>query len=194
MYFLVRGAPLSVPDLVYQRNALIVSYLCPKFLVSSLYFSDILLTNVVQMNIAYTVKFVSPEIGYGLFSLQKVEIGQVIYSRTCDATHVLLTDETLEGAFNNLPLNARSYFLRVCTPISPTTCMDVSKSPMRFMNHSPTPNSRMNENGDSICIRRISPGEEIVEDYRAYPTMAAYELLYQSYFSETLSSTLKKFK
>lgn len=104
------------------------------------------------------LKFVSPEIGYGIYATENIPRGTITWVKDqLDRTFTKQELNTLSGANreNLLKYSYRDpkghYFF----------CWDLN----RFVNHSYEPNSMLTTLGFEIAIRDIRTGDEITNDY-----------------------------
>jgi hypothetical protein len=104
------------------------------------------------------LRFVSPEIGYGIFATTFIPKGTVTWVRD-ELDRVLTKDEVEQLSPANLE-NFLKYSYRN-TKGDYFFCWDLT----RYVNHSFEPNSMLTTLGFEIAIRDIQAGEEMTNDY-----------------------------
>jgi len=104
------------------------------------------------------LKFVSTEIGYGIFTTQNIPKGTIIWvkdnlDRTFTQEEIFsMTPANLENVMKYTYRNNKGHYL---------FCWDLT----RYVNHSFTPNSMLTGLDFEIAIKDIAQGEEITNDY-----------------------------
>ena len=114
----------------------------------------------------------SPGKGLGLFATAAVAAGARVWSYD----PAVLTEYTAEAeaaAFlEALPSDAARREVLVHVYCWGGNCIDISRSNTKYTNHSSSPNTGSNPNGEDDChtyaLRDIACGEEITEDYGTY--------------------------
>lgn len=104
------------------------------------------------------LRFISDEMGYGVFATRRLEMGTIVYARDgleieIPPGHQLLQDERYAGIIEKY-----SY-------IEPSGDRVLSWDISRFVNHSCAPNILSTGYGFEIAIRDIEVGEEVCDDY-----------------------------
>jgi hypothetical protein len=104
------------------------------------------------------LKYVSPEIGYGIFATALIPNGTITWVK--DELDRIVLKEDLEkltppNLENLLKYSYRNYLGNY------VFCWDLT----RYVNHSYQPNSILTPLGFEIAIRDILPGEEVTNDY-----------------------------
>lgn len=106
------------------------------------------------------LRFVSKEIGYGVFATQRIPKGTITWVRD-ELDRVISKEEMAVFSGPNLE-NLLKYTYRTSTG-DYFFCWDLT----RYVNHSFTPNSMPTAMGLEIAIRDIEVGDEITNDYGA---------------------------
>jgi SET domain-containing protein len=133
------------------------------------------------MQVPYEVRFISGQKGHGVFALEDIRQGRVIYRLQSDRRATVVGDDLLQAYVERFYQTEEELarFLTYSFCASDKTCVDATASDCRFVNHSAArPNSALvYGSGDSVSIRDIRAGEEIVEDYGEYPSSPGYDIL-----------------
>jgi uncharacterized protein len=104
------------------------------------------------------LKFVSPEIGYGVFARTLIPKGTITWVK--DDLDRVIPKESLDLMSEANLENLLKYSYR--NPLGDYVfCWDLT----RYVNHSYKPNSMLTALGFEIAIRDIFPGEEMTNDY-----------------------------
>lgn len=114
------------------------------------------------------LRFVSPEIGYGIFATQDIPVGTITWVKD-ELDHVFKASEinamTESNRENLLKYTYRTregdYFF----------CWDLT----RFVNHSYEPNSMLTSMDFEIAIKDIKKGEELTNDYGTLNIIEAFK-------------------
>ncbi len=107
------------------------------------------------------LRFVSPEIGYGIFATALIPKGTITWVRD-ELDRVIPASELAKFSEANKE-NLLKYTYR--TPKGDYFfCWDLT----RYVNHSFDPNSMLTALGFEIAIRDIQPGEEMTNDYGTF--------------------------
>lgn len=104
------------------------------------------------------LRFVSPEIGYGIFATQRIPKGTITWS--LDELDRIITKEEVENFSEANKENLIHYTYRDYKG-NYIFCWDLT----RYINHSFTPNSLITPLGFEVAIRDIEIGDEITNDY-----------------------------
>ena len=104
------------------------------------------------------LKFVSPEIGYGIFATALIPRGTITWVKD-ELDRVVSKDDLDKMTQANLE-NLLKYSYRNSKG-NYVFCWDLT----RYVNHSYKPNSILTTLGFEIAIRDILPGEEMTNDY-----------------------------
>lgn len=114
------------------------------------------------------LRFVSPEIGYGIFATQDIPVGTITWVKD-ELDRVFLESEinamTESNRENLLKYTYRNrqgdYFF----------CWDLT----RYINHSYNPNSMLTSMDFEIAIKNIKKGEELTNDYGTLNIIEAFK-------------------
>ena len=114
------------------------------------------------------LKYVSPEIGYGIFATALIPNGTITWVK--DELDRIVPKEDLEklnpaNLENLLKYSYRNYRGDY------VFCWDLT----RYVNHSYRPNSILTPLGFEIAIRDILPGEEVTNDYGTLNIIESFE-------------------
>ncbi len=104
------------------------------------------------------LKFVSEEIGYGIFATCRIPIGTIMWVKD-ELDRIILKEDLSKLTPANLE-NLMKYSYRNSLG-NFVFCWDLT----RYVNHSYHPNSILTPLGFEISVRDIEPGEEITNDY-----------------------------
>lgn len=104
------------------------------------------------------LKYVSPEIGYGVFATQPIPMGTMTWVKD-ELDRVIPKEDLAKFSPANLE-NFLKYTYRTSKG-DYFFCWDLT----RFVNHSYSPNTMITPLSFEIALRDISPGEEITNDY-----------------------------
>jgi uncharacterized protein len=104
------------------------------------------------------LRFVSPEIGYGIFATSFIPKGTITWVKD-ELDRIIPKEKIKEFSPANLE-NLLKYTYRTSTG-DYFFCWDLT----RFVNHSFTPNSMLTSLGFEIAIRDINIGDEMTNDY-----------------------------
>jgi hypothetical protein len=104
------------------------------------------------------LRFVSPEIGYGIFATALIPKGTITWVRD-ELDRVIPQEELAQLSPANLE-NLLKYSYRTSEGHY-FFCWDLT----RFVNHSFEPNSMLTSLGFEMAIKDIHPGEEMTNDY-----------------------------
>ncbi len=104
------------------------------------------------------LRFVSPEIGYGIFATAFIPKGTITWVKD-ELDRIIPKEKIKEFSPANLE-NLLKYTYRTSTG-DYFFCWDLT----RFVNHSFTPNSMLTSLGFEIAIRDINIGDEMTNDY-----------------------------
>ena len=114
------------------------------------------------------LKFVSPDIGYGVFASSFIPKGTITWVKD-ELDRVIpkdnlnqLTKANLENLLKYSYRNSRGDYV---------FCWDLT----RYVNHSYEPNSMLTAMGFEIAIRDIFPGDEMTNDYGTLNIIEAFE-------------------
>lgn len=114
------------------------------------------------------LKFVSPEIGYGIFATALIPRGTITWVKD-ELDRVVPKDDLDKMTQANLE-NLMKYSYRNSKG-NYVFCWDLT----RYVNHSYQPNSMLTTLGFEIAIRDIFPGEEMTNDYGTLNIIEAFE-------------------
>lgn len=114
------------------------------------------------------LKFVSAEIGYGIFANAHIPKGTITWVK--DDLDRVIPKETLKNMSPANLENLLKYSYRNSNG-DYVFCWDLT----RYVNHSYQPNSMMTSMGFEIAIRDIKPGEEMTNDYGTLNIIEAFE-------------------
>jgi hypothetical protein len=114
------------------------------------------------------LKFVSPEIGYGIFASALIPKGTITWVKD-DLDRVIPKDTLITMTQANLE-NLLKYSYRNSQG-NYVFCWDLT----RYVNHSYKPNSMLTAMGFEIAIRDILPGEEMTNDYGTLNIIESFE-------------------
>ena len=114
------------------------------------------------------LKFVSPEIGYGIFATAFIPKGTITWVK--DELDRIIPKEDLGkmSAANQENLLKYSYRNSAGDYVF---CWDLT----RYVNHSYNPNSMLTTMGFEIALRDILPGEEMTNDYGTLNIIESFE-------------------
>lgn len=104
------------------------------------------------------LRYVSPEIGYGVFATQAIPMGTMTWVKD-ELDRVVPKEDLSKFSEANLE-NFLKYTYRTSKG-DYFFCWDLT----RFVNHSYRPNTMLTPLGFEIALRDINPGEEITNDY-----------------------------
>ena len=104
------------------------------------------------------LRFVSPEIGYGIFATQNIPIGTITWVK--DQLDRVFTAQEIKSLSPANSENLMKYTYRDRKG-NYFFCWDLT----RFVNHSYEPNSILTSMDSEIAIRDIKKGEELTNDY-----------------------------
>lgn len=104
------------------------------------------------------LRFVSSEVGYGIFATQDIPKGTVTWIK--DALDRTFTKEQMDSLPEADRNNAYKYTYRTSEGLY-LFCWDLT----RFMNHSSEPNSMITPYNFEIAVRDIKAGDELTNDY-----------------------------
>eukprot|EP01001_Neometanema_parovale_P009042 NODE_5293_length_960_cov_138.823178_g5078_i0.p1 GENE.NODE_5293_length_960_cov_138.823178_g5078_i0~~NODE_5293_length_960_cov_138.823178_g5078_i0.p1 ORF type:complete len:294 (-),score=16.18 NODE_5293_length_960_cov_138.823178_g5078_i0:14-895(-) len=112
----------------------------------------------------------SPSGGLGIFATATIPAGTIYWRPTDSNTLKLKRSQYYTLCHSECTLSPLSKALQeafasyaVYFPLEDALVLFLDNA--RFMNHSETPNSKMNTDGSSVALRDIHPGEELCEDY-----------------------------
>lgn len=114
------------------------------------------------------LKFVSPEIGYGIFASALIPKGTITWVK--DDLDRVIPKETLEKMTHANRENLLKYSYRNYEG-NYVFCWDLT----RYVNHSYKPNSMLTAMGFEIAIKDILPGEEMTNDYGTLNIIESFE-------------------
>ncbi len=113
--------------------------------------------------------------GLGLFAKQRIPKGTKIWT-----FHPGFDQEFDPAQVESLPEAARRLVYRYCYINEDTGKIVLCADDARFMNHSDDPNATSlvegDEEGSTVAVRDIEPGEEITVDYYEYDADAERKL------------------
>lgn len=147
------------------------------------------------MNINFSIKYINDIKGYGIFSLQEIKKGDIIYILSNDQNAINIKDSEIDNYITNTVKNSdkiKNFFYHAFS-YNEESCIDLTKSQMQFMNHSFNPNSTIDSNGNSICIKDIHINDEITEDYTLYSNPPTYRKICEYWVGSTISDMAKNF-
>jgi uncharacterized protein len=104
------------------------------------------------------LRFVSPEIGYGIYATQDIPKGTITWVK--DQLDRVFTIEEINSLSRENYENLMKYTYRDRSG-NYLFCWDLT----RFVNHSYEPNSMLTSMGFEIAIKDIKEGDEITNDY-----------------------------
>lgn len=113
------------------------------------------------------LRFVSQEIGYGVFATQFIPMGTMMWVR--DELDRIIPQKELKKFSNSNLENLLKYTYRNSQG-DYVFCWDLT----RYINHSYKPNSMLTALGFEIAIRDIQIGEEITNDYGTLNIIEAF--------------------
>lgn len=114
------------------------------------------------------LKFVSAEIGYGIFASALIPKGTITWVK--DDLDRVIPKETLSNMTQANLENLLKYSYRNSQG-NYVFCWDLT----RYVNHSYKPNSMLTAMGFEIAIRDILPGEEMTNDYGTLNIIESFE-------------------
>lgn len=114
------------------------------------------------------LKFVSPEIGYGIFATALIPKGTITWVKD-ELDRIIPKEDLSKMSAANLE-NLMKYSYRNSKG-NYVFCWDLT----RYVNHSYTPNSMLTALGFEIAIRDILPGEEMTNDYGTLNIIESFE-------------------
>lgn len=114
------------------------------------------------------LKFVSPEIGYGIFATALIPKGTITWVKD-ELDRIVPKDDLGKMTQANLE-NLLKYSYRNSNG-NYVFCWDLT----RYVNHSYRPNSMLTTFGFELAIRDILPGEEMTNDYGTLNIIEAFE-------------------
>jgi hypothetical protein len=114
------------------------------------------------------LKYVSPEIGYGIFATALIPHGTITWVK--DELDRIVLKEDLEKLTTPNLENLLKYSYRNYRG-DYVFCWDLT----RYVNHSYRPNSILTPLGFEIAIRDILPGEEVTNDYGTLNIIESFE-------------------
>lgn len=114
------------------------------------------------------LKFVSPEIGYGIFATALIPKGTITWVKD-ELDRIVFKEDLAKMTQANLE-NLLKYSYRNSNG-NYVFCWDLT----RYVNHSYTPNSMLTTFGFEIAIRDILPGEEMTNDYGTLNIIESFE-------------------
>lgn len=100
--------------------------------------------------------------GIGLFAAERIAAGRIWWRYEPSLDQIRTAKEV-----EDMPPDARDFWVKyafVRADDSRILCFDHA----RFVNHSATPNTREDDNGNSVAAVDIEVGEEITEDYTTF--------------------------
>ena len=145
------------------------------------------------MNVLYTIEYISDHVGDGIVAQEPIKPGNCIYTLSQDIHSVIIDTELLDQYVRAFYMLNTNEFFKFAFCYSDNYCADIALSNARFMNHSFCPNSAIDENGNSVCIRPIQVGEQITEDYTTYSNPHQYRALAKLYNGKTLHEQVNDF-
>jgi hypothetical protein len=114
------------------------------------------------------LKFVSPEIGYGIFATALIPKGTITWVKD-ELDRIVAKEDLAQMTQANLE-NLLKYSYRNSNG-DYVFCWDLT----RYVNHSYTPNSMLTTFGFEVAIRDILPGEEMTNDYGTLNIIESFE-------------------
>lgn len=114
------------------------------------------------------LKFVSPEIGYGIFATALIPKGTITWVKD-ELDRIIPKEDLGKMSAANLE-NLLKYSYRNSAG-DYVFCWDLT----RYVNHSYNPNSMLTTMGFEIAIRDILPGEEMTNDYGTLNIIESFE-------------------
>jgi len=114
------------------------------------------------------LKYVSPEIGYGIFATALIPNGTITWVKD-ELDRIILKEDLKNLTPSNLE-NLLKYSYRNSLG-DYVFCWDLT----RYVNHSYRPNSILTPLGFEIAIRDILPGEEVTNDYGTLNIIESFE-------------------
>ncbi len=114
------------------------------------------------------LRFVSEEIGYGIFATQDIPLGTITWVR--DELDRSFREEDVKRLSSASYENLMKYTYRDRNG-DYLFCWDLT----RYVNHSYSPNSMITPLGLEIAIRNISRGDEITNDYGTLNIIEAFK-------------------
>jgi uncharacterized protein len=117
------------------------------------------------------LRFVSPEIGYGIFVTQKIPMGTITWAK--DALDRIFTFEEM----SQLPPHDHENLLKYTYRNKEGNyyfCWDLT----RFVNHNSEANSMLTPYGFEIALRDIEEGEELTNDYGTLNIVESFQCSY----------------
>lgn len=114
------------------------------------------------------LRFVSPQIGYGIFATKFIPQGTITWVK--DQLDRIIPKEEVEG-MNEANLNNLMKYSYRDKYGDYVFCWDLT----RYVNHSYHPNSMLTSLGFEIAIKDIHVGEEITNDYGTFNIIEAFE-------------------
>jgi hypothetical protein len=114
------------------------------------------------------LRFVSEEIGYGIFATQDIPLGTITWVR--DELDRSFREEEVKRLSDSSYENLMKYTYRDRNG-DYLFCWDLT----RYVNHSYSPNSMITPLGLEIAIRNISCGDEITNDYGTLNIIEAFK-------------------
>ena len=117
------------------------------------------------------LRFVSPEIGYGIFATSFIPKGTITWVKD-ELDRIIPKEKINEFSAANLE-NLMKYTYRTSSG-DYFFCWDLT----RFVNHSFTPNSMLTSLGFEIAIRDIHIGDEMTNDYGTLNIIEKFQCAY----------------
>ncbi|MBA2403857.1 MAG: SET domain-containing protein [Bdellovibrionales bacterium] len=114
------------------------------------------------------LKFVSPEIGYGIFATALIPKGTITWVKD-ELDRIIPKEDVAKMTASNLE-NLMKYSYRNAKG-NYVFCWDLT----RYVNHSYQPNSMLTALGFEIAIKDILPGEEMTNDYGTLNIIEAFK-------------------
>lgn len=114
------------------------------------------------------LRFVSPQIGYGIFATKDIPKGTMTWVK--DELDRLFTPEEVKKFSGDNLENLLKYTYRDREG-NYFFCWDLT----RFVNHSYTPNSMLTSLGFEVAIKDIKKGEELTNDYGTFNIIQPFE-------------------
>jgi hypothetical protein len=104
------------------------------------------------------VRWVSTELGYGVFATARIPIGTIVYA--WDPLEI-----EIEPGDPRLTAPAMASFIERYSYVDPRGVRVVSWDNAKYVNHSCKPNSMSTGYGFEVAVRDIERGEEITDEY-----------------------------
>ena len=120
-----------------------------------------------KMQIPYELKDAGMGIGDGLFSLENLPSGTIVWKFTAGVNvNIYNGEEAAEYLEKFKDIRDAQRWLDLTYGFKGNLCEITDDG--KYMNHCTSPNCRTRENGDTYTIREIEAGEQLFEDYTVF--------------------------